>query len=93
MKKLILVMVMAATVAECASAADAEAGFTPLFTGDGVPQGWKVSTWNDVSKPAPTGVTWRVTNGVLHGSEPRGTWLVSERELRRFHFGIRVEAR
>jgi len=79
MKKLILVTVLAAAVAECGGA-DAATGFTPLFTSGGAPQGWKVSTWNDVSKAAPTGVVWRVTNGVLHGSEPRGTWLVSERE-------------
>jgi hypothetical protein len=77
MKKRLLVMVLAAAAR---AGADGEAGFTPLFTSDGAPQGWSVTTWNDVSKPAPAGVSWRVTNGVLHGSEPRGTWLVSERE-------------
>jgi hypothetical protein len=40
MKKLILVTVLAAAVAEGAGAADGE--FKPLFTSDGVPQGWKV---------------------------------------------------
>ena len=79
MKKFILLTILGAVVAGSARAAG-ETGFAPLFTSDGVPQGWKVGTWNDVSKAAPTGVAWRVTNGVLHGSEPRGTWLVSERE-------------
>jgi hypothetical protein len=39
-----------------------------------------VRRWNDVSQPAADGTQWTVTNGVLRGSEPRGTWLVSERE-------------
>jgi hypothetical protein len=39
-----------------------------------------VRRWNDVSQPAAAGTQWTVTNGVLRGSEPRGTWLVSERE-------------
>jgi hypothetical protein len=55
--------------------------FVPLFPKDGVPEGWSVRQWNDVSLPAEAGVHWGVTNGVLHGSEPRGTWLVSEREF------------
>jgi len=46
---------------------------------DGVPKGWLVRRWDDVSKPAEKAATWRVEDGVLHGSEPRGTWLVSER--------------
>ena len=79
MKKLMFAMVLAAAAARCAGA-DREPGFNPLFTSDGAPQGWRVTTWNDIAKPAAAGVSWRVTNGVLHGSEPRGTWLVSERE-------------
>jgi hypothetical protein len=55
-------------------------GFTRLFTEDGIPQGWVVRQWNDVSQRADDGVVWKVEGGVLHGSEPRGTWLVSERE-------------
>jgi hypothetical protein len=54
--------------------------FVPLFSADGVPDGWVVRRWNDVSQPADDGVAWKVTDGVLRGSEPRGTWLVSERE-------------
>ena len=61
-----------------ASAADEE--LAPLFPKDGVPQGWQVRRWEDVAKAADPGVTWQVKDGVLHGSEPRGTWLVSEKE-------------
>jgi hypothetical protein len=60
--------------------ADDPAGFVPLFAKDGVPQGWLVRQWDDVRKPAEAGVVWKVEDGVLHGSEPRGTWLLSEQE-------------
>ena len=46
-----------------------EDGFTPLFSGEGAPKGWRVSTWDDVSKPAPADAVWKVENGVLHGFE------------------------
>src|SRR5882762_5406173 len=55
-------------------------GFIPLFPKDGVPEGWVVRRWDDVSKPAETNAVWKVENGVLHGSNPRGTWLMSEKE-------------
>ena len=55
-------------------------GFTPLFPKDGVPEGWVVRRWNDVSQLAGEGVVWKIEDGVLHGSDPRGTWLVSEKE-------------
>jgi len=61
-------------------------GFLPLFPEDGVPKGWLVRRWDDVSKPAEKAATWRVEDGVLHGSEPRGTWLVSEKEYGDFIF-------
>jgi hypothetical protein len=55
-------------------------GFVPLFPEPGIPKGWIVRAWDDVAKPAPRGAQWKVdTDGVLHGGEPRGTWLVSER--------------
>ena len=60
-------------------AADA-AVFTPLFPKDGAPDGWTVRRWDDVSKPADDGVVWKVEGGILHGSNPRGTWLMSEKE-------------
>ena len=55
-------------------------GFTRLFPKDGLPAGWTVRAWNDVSKPGPTNSVWLITNGVLHGGQPRGSWLMSERE-------------
>ena len=52
-----------------------------LFAEKGEPKGWSVRAWDDVSKPGPDGAKWHVDeNGVLNGSEPRGTWLVSDRE-------------
>jgi hypothetical protein len=51
-----------------------------LFPADGVPKGWVVTTWNDLSQPAPEGVKWQVQDGVLCSPEQRGTWLVSEKE-------------
>lgn len=54
--------------------------FEPLFPQDGVPKGWLVRKWNDLKEPADAGVNWKVEDGMLHGSEPRGTWLISEKE-------------
>jgi hypothetical protein len=71
------VLMIVASTAHTARAAD---GFVLLFTSDGVPQGWRVAHWADVKDPPPSGAKWIVTDGVLHGSDPRGTWLVSERE-------------
>lgn len=55
-----------------------------LFPQDGIPKGWTVRHWADVKNPPPEGAVWRVENGILHGSTPRGTWLVSEREYENF---------
>ena len=52
--------------------------FTPLFSRNELPEGWVVRRWDDVSQPAEGDARWSVENGVLHGSEPRGTWLISE---------------
>ena len=57
-----------------------EEGFKPLFPKDGVPEGWSVRNWADVKDAPPEAAVWKVIDGVLHGSEPRGTWLVSEKE-------------
>ena len=59
---------------------DASDGFKPLFPADGSLKGWTIRRWDDVRKPADTGVVWRVEQGILHGGEPRGTWLMSEVE-------------
>jgi hypothetical protein len=56
------------------------AEFESLFPEDGVPEGWVVRHWADVSQPAPEGARWEVRGGVLHGSAARGTWLMSGRE-------------
>jgi len=55
-------------------------GFTRLFTEDGLPKGWLVRAWNDVKDPPAKPTEWKVEKGVLHGGEPRGSWLMSEKE-------------
>ena len=55
-------------------------GFSSLFLQDGVPEGWMVRRWDDTAKPAEKAAVWKIENGVLRGSEPRGTWLISEKE-------------
>src|ERR1043166_481787 len=62
------------------SLAGESATFVPLFPKDGVPEGWTVRRWDDVSKPADDGAVWKVEAGILQGSNPRGTWLMSEKE-------------
>lgn len=52
----------------------------PLFAAEGVPEGWLVRSWSDVAEPAPDGAAWEVKDGILYGSTPRGTWLISEKE-------------
>src|SRR4051812_11520 len=52
--------------------------WTPLFPAEGEPKGWHVTAWDDVSKPPPEGAKWVIRDGVLNGSTPRGTWLVSD---------------
>jgi hypothetical protein len=61
-----------------------EDGFVKIFPTDGVPKGWVVTEWNDLSKPAPKGVEWTVKDGVLTAGKQRGTWLVSEKEYTDF---------
>lgn len=79
--RIALAFALALTLAPAFLRAADSPSFVPLFPKDGVPEGWSVRQWNDVSLPAEAGVHWGVTNGVLQGSEPRGTWLVSEREF------------
>jgi hypothetical protein len=65
--------------AHSSQAAEAE-GFVPLFPHEGAPAGWRVTHWANVNDPPPQDARWIVKDGVLQGSTPRGTWLVSERE-------------
>ncbi len=59
----------------------AQAGeFEDLFPKDGIPKGWVVRAWSDVSKPGPEGAQWVVEKGVLNGGGARGSWLISEAE-------------
>lgn len=60
-----------------------EEGFVRLFAKEGVPEGWLVRRWNDVSKPAAPTDKWMVKNGILHGST-RGTWLMSKNQYSDF---------
>ena len=62
----------------------AEREFVKLFPEDGVPKGWVVRAWNDVRNPAEGNPVWKVEQGVLHGGEPRGSWLLSEKEYGNF---------
>src|SRR4026209_777990 len=63
-----------------ARAQGADDGFVALFREDGVPKGWTVRKWDEVKTAAEPGVHWKVEKGILRGSEPRGTWLISEAE-------------
>jgi hypothetical protein len=73
--------ILCASLLQTAAAdrANVEEGFKLLFPKDGIPEGWAVRDWADVKNPPPAGATWKVVDGVLHGSEPRGTWLVSDK--------------
>lgn len=59
--------------------ADKAPDFMPLFQDEGAPKGWTARAWDDVKNSGPKGAAWKVQDGVLHGSEPRGTWLVSDK--------------
>jgi hypothetical protein len=79
MKVALCLLAFALTIAG-AEGGPTDKGFTKLFPKDGIPEGWRVRAWADVADPPPSGAVWKVINGVLHGSEPRGTWLVSEKD-------------
>jgi hypothetical protein len=60
-----------------------------LFAEEGVPKGWHVREWNDVSKPAPADAQWTVNDdGILSGTSSRGTWLISEQEYGDFELEL-----
>jgi hypothetical protein len=55
-----------------------------LFPEEGVPKGWVVREWNDVSRPVPAGNAWTVKDGVLQPGKTRGTWLMNLKEYTDF---------
>ena len=60
-------------------------GWTKLFKPEDGLKGWVVRAWNDVSKPPEKEAVWHLDkDGVLHGAEPRLTWLVSEKQYADF---------
>ena len=64
-----------------APAATPAAGeFHPLFPANGVPEGWVLRHWADVSKPAEGTPVWTVKDGILTSSGDRGCWFLSTRE-------------
>jgi hypothetical protein len=71
------------------------ADFVPLFQEDGLPKGWVVRAWNDVSQPPAEPSVWKVEKGILHGGEPRGSWLMSEKEYGDFelHYEFKLGER
>jgi hypothetical protein len=81
--RLVAVVVLLALNAVALTAeekAKEEEGFVPLFPKDGVVKDWLVRSWSDVNKPADAKTVWVVKDGILHGAEPRGSWLLSKRE-------------
>lgn len=62
----------------------AEEQWTDFFREDGPPRGWLVRHWANVKDESPDKAQWQVKDGVLHGSDPRGTWLISEQEYADF---------
>ena len=73
-------LVMSATALAAEQKGKDEEGFVPLFPKDGVVKDWLVRSWSDVNKPADPKTTWVVKDGILQGGEPRGSWLLSQRE-------------
>jgi hypothetical protein len=74
-----LVLGLGLLLAGCAHSRP-DSDWVALFPEEGVPEGWVVRAWNDVRNPAEGGPVWKVQDGVLTGGEPRGSWLLSERE-------------
>jgi hypothetical protein len=77
-------VLLALLVALQCDAQAADDGFAPLFPEDGIPEGWSARDWSDVSQPVAVGEMWKVADGVLRGSVPRGTWLVSDKQYADF---------
>lgn len=79
--KLFMPVILTSMVLTAAPLSAAESdGLVLLFSTNGIPEGWTVRAWDDVSRPATTGTVWKVESGILNGSDPRGTWLMSTQE-------------
>ena len=85
---LCLLLLLSGAAPATRPAATQPAGWTPLFTTDGEPRGFHVTAWDDVAKPASNNAKWLVKDGVLHGSTPRGTWLVSDEQYADFELEL-----
>ena len=88
LKTWVLVCILAANwvaAEEPKASSGSKDGWVKLFTKNGpVTEGWSIRAWDDVKNPGPEGAKWQVINGVLHGGEPRGSWLVSDKEYSDF---------
>jgi hypothetical protein len=89
MTRHILVAVTVGILAGPVAAADGD-GFIPLFPKDGPPSGWRVTTWDNLAKPAPQSMQWMVKDGVLTSPKQRGTWLVSEKDFADFVLELEI---
>lgn len=67
-----------------------EGAWVALFPQDGVPPGWLVREWHDVSLAAGEGTQWTVEGGVLKPGSRRGTWLLSPRTYGDFELEVEV---
>ena len=87
-------MLLVLVLAGCQSR-PAKPDWQALFPQDGVPTGWVVRAWNDVSQPPPATSEWRVEKGVLISGGERNCWLMWDRELGDFalEFEFRLGAR
>jgi hypothetical protein len=81
LKGVVAAAVLALGMTAFAGQQQKEEGFSPLFAKDGVPNGWLVRSWSDVNQPpADPNTQWIVKDGILHGGEPRGSWLLSKKQ-------------
>ena len=82
MKRWIIAWMTAGLVvsARAFAASEPAEGFRPLFAAEGVPKGWVVRHWADVTKPAEGDPVWTVKDGILTSGGNRGCWLLSEKE-------------
>ncbi|MEN6576045.1 MAG: DUF1080 domain-containing protein [Phycisphaerales bacterium] len=69
------------TALSAAEQPEKEEGFMPLFPKDGTLEDWLVRSWSDVNQPpANPNTKWVIQEGILHGGEPRGSWLLSKKQ-------------